>query len=104
MVGLRSGIKLVWKPFKSQFGDLRDDLSTAMDKVSTEVDIAEKEEAHAERERADKERRAQASRWDKTEHTHQKLESFFDEQTIRKVDQWLDPVNFEINYGAVVKL
>ncbi|KAI4109132.1 MAG: hypothetical protein LQ339_001938, partial [Xanthoria mediterranea] len=104
MVGLRSGIKLVWKPFKSQFGDLRDALSTAMDKVSTEVDIAEKEEAHAERERADKERKAQASRWDKTELTHQKLESFFDDQTIRKVDQWLDPVNFEINHGAAVKL
>ncbi|KAL8647244.1 MAG: hypothetical protein Q9226_006514 [Calogaya cf. arnoldii] len=104
MIGLRSMIKLVWKPFKTQFGDLREDLSTAMEKVSTEVDIAEKEEAHAERERAEKERRSQASRWDKTEHTHQKLESFFDEQSIRKVDQWLDPVDFEINHGAAVKL
>ncbi|KAL8665977.1 MAG: hypothetical protein Q9168_007587 [Polycauliona sp. 1 TL-2023] len=104
MIGLRSMVKLVWKPFKSQFGDLRDDLSTAMEKVSTEVEIAEKEEAHAERERADKERRAQASRWDKTEHTHQKLESFFDEQSIRKMDQWLDPVNFETNHGDAVKL
>lgn len=80
MIGLRSMVKLVWKPFKSQFGDLQVDLSTAMERVSTEVDIAEKEEAHAERQRADRERRAQASRWDKTEHTHQKLESFFDEQ------------------------
>ncbi|KAL8856574.1 MAG: hypothetical protein Q9178_006803 [Gyalolechia marmorata] len=104
MIGLRSMVKLIWKPFKSQFGDLRDDLSTAMEKVSTEVEIAEKEEAHAERERADKERRAQASRWDKAEHTHQKLESFFDEQSIRKLDQWLDPVDFQINHGAAVKL
>ncbi|KAL8993605.1 MAG: hypothetical protein Q9169_006219 [Polycauliona sp. 2 TL-2023] len=104
MIGLRSMVKLVWKPFKSQFGDLRDDLSTAMEMVSTEVEIAEKEEAHAERERADKERRAQASRWNRTEHTHQKLESFFDEQSIQKLDKWLDPVNFEVNHGAAVKL
>ncbi|KAI4086273.1 MAG: hypothetical protein LQ344_007691 [Seirophora lacunosa] len=104
MIGLRSMVKLVWKPFKAQFKDLQDELSTSMDKVSTEVEIAEKEEAHAERERADMERRAQASRWDKTQHTHQKLESFFDEQSIRKIDQWLDPVNFESNHDAAVKL
>lgn len=97
-------VKLVWKPFKVQFGDLQDQLSTSMDRVSAEVEIAEKEEAHAERDRADKERRAQAARWDKTEHTHQKLESFFDEQSIRRIDQWLDPVNFESNHEAAVKL
>ncbi|KAL8721231.1 MAG: hypothetical protein Q9225_002043 [Loekoesia sp. 1 TL-2023] len=104
MIGLRSMVKIVWKPFKAQFGDLQDELSTSMDRVSTEVEIAEKEEAHAERERAERERRAQASRWDKTEHTHQKLESFFDEQSIRKIDQWLDPVNFQTNHEAAVKL
>ncbi|KAL8732257.1 MAG: hypothetical protein Q9166_002829 [cf. Caloplaca sp. 2 TL-2023] len=104
MIGLRSMVKLAWKPFKVQFGELQDELSMSMDRVSTEVEIAEKEEAHAERERADKERRAQASRWDKTEHTHQKLESFFDEQSIRKVDQWLDPVNAKTNHGAAIKL
>ncbi|KAL8965830.1 MAG: hypothetical protein Q9197_006303, partial [Variospora fuerteventurae] len=104
MIGLRSMVKLVWKPFKAQFKDLQDELSTSMDKVSTEVEIAEKEEAHAERERADMDRRAQASRWDKTQHTHQKLESFFDEQSIQKIDQWLDPVNFGSNHDAAVKL
>ncbi|KAL8831739.1 MAG: hypothetical protein Q9170_005169 [Blastenia crenularia] len=104
MIGLRSMVKLVWKPFKAQFGDLQDELSTSMDRVSTEVEIAEKEEAHAERERAEKERRSQASRWDKTECTHQRIESFFDEQSIRKIDQWLDPVNVEINHEAAVKL
>ncbi|KAL9010697.1 MAG: hypothetical protein Q9173_004396 [Seirophora scorigena] len=104
MIGLRSMVKLVWKPFKAQFKDLQNELSTSMEKVSTEVEIAEKEEAHAERERADMERRAQASRWDRTQHTHQKLESFFDEQSIRKIDQWLDPVNFESNHDAAVKL
>ncbi|KAL9627542.1 MAG: hypothetical protein Q9204_006493, partial [Flavoplaca sp. TL-2023a] len=95
MIGLRSMIKLVWKPFKAQFGGLRADLSTAMEQAPTEVEIAEKEEAHAERERADKERLAQASRWDKTEHIHQKLESFFDEQSIQKVDKWLDPLQHQ---------
>ncbi|KAL8632574.1 hypothetical protein Q9189_001726 [Teloschistes chrysophthalmus] len=104
MIGLRSMAKMVWKPFKAQFGDYQTELSTCMDRVSTEVEIAEKEEAHAERDRAEKERRAQASRWDKTEHTHQKMESFFDEQNIRKIDQWLGPVNYDTNHEAAVKL
>ncbi|KAI4274984.1 MAG: hypothetical protein LQ337_003548 [Flavoplaca oasis] len=104
MIGIRSMIKLVWKPFKAQFGDLRANLSAAMEQVSAEVEIAEKEEGHAERERANKERRSQAFRWDKTEHTHQKMESFIDEQSMQKVDKWLDPVNFEDNHDAAVKL
>lgn len=104
MIGLRTMVKLVWKPFKAQFGEYQDELLTCMDRVSTEVDIAEKEEAHAERERADKERKAQASRWDKTERTHQKLELFFDEQSIRRIDHWPNPVNHEINHEAAVKL
>lgn len=104
MIGLQSMVKLVWKPFKAQFRDLQEELSSSMDKVSTEVEIAEKEEAHAERKRADMERRAQAKRWDKTETTHQKMNLFFDEQSIRKIDQWLDPVNFESNHDAAIKL
>lgn len=104
LVGLQSMLKLVWKPFKVQFGDLQDELSACMDRVSHEVEIAEKEEAHLERERAETERRAQASRWDKTEHTHQKLDFFFDEQLIAKVDQWLSPVDFVSNHEAAAKL
>ena len=104
MIGFQSMVKLIWKPFKAQFGDLQDELSTSMEKVSTEVEIAEKEEAHAERERAEKERRTQISRWDKAEHTYKKLDSFFDEQGMRKLDQWLDPVNYETNHEAAVKL
>ncbi|KAI4248968.1 MAG: hypothetical protein LQ352_005786 [Teloschistes flavicans] len=104
MIGLRSMAKMAWKPFKAQFGEYQSELSSCMDRVSTEVEIAEKEEAHAERDRAEKERRAQASRWDKTEHTQQKLESFFDEQNMRRIDQWLDPVNYETNHEAAVKL
>ncbi|KAL8752999.1 MAG: hypothetical protein Q9184_005556, partial [Pyrenodesmia sp. 2 TL-2023] len=96
MIGFRSLIKLVWKPFKAQFRDRQEELSSSMDKVSTEVEIAEKEEAHAERERADTERRVQAKRWDKTETTPP--EDGF------KIDQWLDPVNFESNHEAAVKL
>ncbi|KAL9611237.1 MAG: hypothetical protein Q9167_004120 [Letrouitia subvulpina] len=104
LVGLQSMLKLVWKPFKIQFGDLQDELSACMERVSHEVEIAEKEEAHMERERAETERRAQASRWDKTEHTHQKLEVFFDEQSIAKVDQWLGPVDFVSNHEAAARL
>ena len=104
MIGLRSMAKLVCKPFKAQFGDYQAELSSCMDRVSAEVDIAEKEEAHDGRERAAKERRAQASRWDKTEVAHQKLETFFDEQSMRRIDQWLNPVNHDSNHEAAIKL
>lgn len=43
LVGFQSGIKVLWKPFKAQFGDLQIDLAHSMDRVSKEVDIAEKE-------------------------------------------------------------
>ncbi|KAL8965214.1 MAG: hypothetical protein Q9183_003966, partial [Haloplaca sp. 2 TL-2023] len=96
--------KLPWKPFKAQFGDHQAELSSCMDRVSAEVDIADKEEAHEERERAAKERQAQAFRWEKADGTHRKLESFVDEQSTRRIDQWLDPVNHDSNHTAAVKL
>ncbi|KAL8919042.1 MAG: hypothetical protein Q9208_007008 [Pyrenodesmia sp. 3 TL-2023] len=83
MIGLRSMVKLMWKPFKTRFQDLQEELSVSMGRVSAKVEIAEKEKAHAERERADAERRAQAKRWDKTETSHQKMDLVFDEQSIR---------------------
>ncbi|KAL8898163.1 MAG: hypothetical protein Q9207_006845 [Kuettlingeria erythrocarpa] len=41
MIGLRSMVKLVWKPFKVQFGDLQEELSSSMDKVFTESSTIE---------------------------------------------------------------
>ncbi|KAI4182445.1 MAG: hypothetical protein L6R41_005970 [Letrouitia leprolyta] len=96
LVGFQSGIKVLWKPFKAQFGDLQIDLAHSMDRVS--------KEAQAERGRAEKERRLQATRWVKTEQTHQRLEPFLSEQSLRNLKNWLDPVNIESNYQAAVKV
>jgi hypothetical protein len=55
-VGLSTMIKLIWKPFKVQFGDIRTKLSECMTKIDHKINLAEKEEAHAERVRGAQER------------------------------------------------
>ena len=102
--GMQTMSKLIWKPFKIQFGEIHDKLLSCMDRVEIEVDLAEKEEAHMERERAEKERRAQSFRWERTRETHTKLEDFMDAQTLANLDQWLSPVNAELNHNAAIKL
>ena len=69
-----------------------------------EVDLAEKEEAHLERQRAERERRIQSFRWGKTQAAHSKIEEFIDEQNVAKVNQWLSPVDVEVNHLAATKL
>ena len=103
-MGLQTMTKLIWKPFKIQFGDLQDDLSTCMERIEMEVDLAEKEEAYLERQRAQQERRTQSFRWGKTQAAHSKIEEFIDEQNIVKVNQWLSPIDVEVNHLAAAKL
>jgi len=68
-VSLRTLSKLLWKPFKRQFGDLLDQLNDAMDIIKQEVALAENEESSLERGRAQEERQLQALRWE-VESTH----------------------------------
>ena len=68
-VGLRTISKLVWKPFKRQFGDLQVQLYGAMDVIKQEVTLAELEESNLERRKAQEERQLQALRWE-VESTH----------------------------------
>ena len=96
--------KLLWKPFKQQFGDIQETLQSCMDRVEREVDLAEKEEAHAERERAESDRRTGSFRWNKTEQTNQKIEDFLDDHNKSKVDQWLGLVNYDSNHKTAMKL
>lgn len=103
-IGLQTMSKLIWKPFKAEFGELQGELSACMERVEAEVDLAEKEEAHLERERAEKERRAQSFRWEQTQIAHAKFEDFLDDQNIAKVSQWLAPVDVEPNHTTAKKL
>lgn len=103
-LGLQTMSKLVWKPFKIQFGEIQEQLSACMERVEIEVDLAEKEEAHHERKRAEAERRTQSFRWEKTEMAHRKFEGFIEDQNIVKVNQWLSPARVELNHTAAMKL
>ena len=103
-IGLQTMTKLIWKPFKEEFGDINNELLACMERVDLEVDLAEKEEAHLERGRAEDERRAQSFRWEKTLMVHSRFEDFLDEQSIAKINHWLSPANAELNHTAARKL
>jgi len=103
-VGLSTMIKLIWKPFKIQFGEIRTKLSECMTKIDNEINLAEKEEAHAERVRAAQDRIVQGNRWEKTEKFHDKLQNEIDENEIAKVMKWLAPVDMSSNHKTSVKL
>ena len=131
-VGLRTLSKLVWKPFKSQFGDLQVQLYEAMDVIKQEVALAENEESSQERRKAQEERQLQALRWEaesthiqevkeeklravaereahlarwkETRQAHRTLENFVNDQDIAKIETWLSPADYNINHNAALKL
>lgn len=83
--GLSTLIKLVWKPFKVQFGEIRTRLSEFMAKNDYEINLAEKEEAHAERTRAAQERTVQTSRWEETEQVQKRWQSEVEDSEMEKI-------------------
>lgn len=103
-IGLTTMIKLIWKPFKVQFGDIRTRLADCMFKIDSEINLAEKEEAHAERVRASKERTIQASRWEATERFHNEWKANAEDNALEKVTKWLAPADVLSNHNASVKL
>jgi hypothetical protein len=103
-IGLSTMIKLIWKPFKIQFGEIRTKLTECMSKIDSEINLAEKEEAHAERVRAAKERTVQASRWEETEQFHKQWKTEVEENGLEKVTKWLAPADVLSNHTASVKL
>lgn len=103
-IGLSTIIKLVWKPFKVQFGDLRTKLSEVMSKIDSEINLAEKEEAHAERVRAAKDRIVQSNRWEETRQFQKLLHSDIEESSIEKVTRWLAPADVLSNHSSSTKL
>jgi hypothetical protein len=75
---MHAGIKLLWKPFKEQFG-------TTIGRIRYSVDLVEKEAVGAEMEQASEERaenrhfrEVQATRWDRAALHHQKIDAFVD--------------------------
>lgn len=131
-VGLRTLSKLLWKPFKRQFGDLQDRLSDAIDIIKQEVALAENEESSLERRRAREERQLQALRWEvesthiaeakeeksraleereaqlarwkETRQTHRTLEILVSDQDVARVEAWLSPADYSTNHVAALKL
>jgi hypothetical protein len=103
-VGLSSMVKLVWKPFKVQFEDIKIKLGDCMTKINDEISLAEKEEAHEERVRQAKDRIVQANRWEETEHFHKKWQNVSEDASMEKVTKWLAPADVLSNHNASVKL
>lgn len=76
--GLRTAMKLLWKPFKQQFGDTQDGMAFYIDIIELEVSAAEKEEAHNERAKAENERVLQTVHRQKNERHLEDAERFFE--------------------------
>ncbi|KAL2813360.1 ankyrin repeat-containing domain protein [Aspergillus granulosus] len=93
-VGLRAAWKLIWKPFKVQFGTIIDRIQSSMSRIEHEVDLAEKEFASDSRARAEDERKLQAARWD----------NLINRQELAQINQWLAPVNVAVNHNSATKL
>lgn len=103
-IGLSTMIKLIWKPFKIQFGEIRTKLTECMAKIDSEINLAEKEEAHAERLRAAKDRTVQKIRWEETEQFHQLWRTETEDDSQKKVAKWLAPADVLSNHSASAKL
>ncbi|KAJ5093256.1 hypothetical protein N7456_009117 [Penicillium angulare] len=103
-VGLHAAWKLIWKPFKMQFGSIVDQIRSCMVKIDHEVDVAEKELASKERTKADHERQLQTSRWDAMESHQKTVAQFIDQQRIDIMTHWLSPVNAASNHNSATKL
>ena len=103
-VGLSTLIKLVWKPFKVQFGEIRTRLSEVMAKIEFEINLAEKEEAHAERIKAAQNRVVQTRRWQETEQFQKRWQSEVEDSEIEKIIKWLAPADVLSNHTTSVKL
>ncbi|KAL2793672.1 ankyrin repeat-containing domain protein [Aspergillus keveii] len=93
-VGLRAAWKLIWKPFKVQFGGIIDRIKGSMSRIEHEVDLAEKELANEGRAKAEAERKLQAARWD----------TLVNKQELAQMNQWLAPVNAAVNHNSATKL
>jgi hypothetical protein len=103
-VGLSTMIKLIWKPFKVQFGDIKSKLIECMSKIEFEISLAEKEAAHDERVRAANDRFIQANRWELTEKFHNKWENEAVDSVREKIIKWLSPSDVIANHNASSKL
>ncbi|KAF3386295.1 Ankyrin-3, partial [Penicillium rolfsii] len=103
-VGLHAAWKLIWKPFKLQFGDIMDQIRSSLTRIDHEVDLAEKELANKERSKAEQERQLQISRWDALQSHQKSVTEFIDQQRIDYVNQWLSPVNAASNHTSATKL
>ncbi|KAJ5228992.1 hypothetical protein N7489_009700 [Penicillium chrysogenum] len=89
-VGLHAAWKLIWKPYKIQFGDIIERIRSSMVRIDHEADVAEKELANIS---------LGCSRIASKSVAH-----FIDQQRIDYVNQWLSPVNAASNHTSATKL
>jgi hypothetical protein len=96
-VSFASAIRLLWKPFSVQFGDIKGSIEKSVTAFTQEVDILEREAASGARSKDD-------HRWAKAEETQRILTEYIDSQSVTKVNEWLSPVNVAANHKAATAL
>lgn len=103
-------MKLLWKPFKEQFGDTQEAMAFYIDIVELEVAAAEKEEAHKERNMQQVFRKQSSAHQQEVAtflggnepavaFAYREANEFID-QDLRRMATWLSPANVEVNHRA----
>ncbi|KAK3318708.1 ankyrin repeat-containing domain protein [Apodospora peruviana] len=96
-VGLVTALRVLWKPFKVEFGGIKTRIERSVQAIESEADVAE-------RELANKERRRDDARWSRAEQSQRLLAEFIDDESAAKVNAWLSPVNVNANHKTASSL
>lgn len=96
-VSVSAAIRLAWKPFDSQFGEVKERLEKLVAAVSVEADLAERELVRGNQQKSQ-------SRWDAVIATNEKLNVVLDNDSIQQVNRLLAPVNVATSHKAISSL
>ncbi|PVH91500.1 hypothetical protein DM02DRAFT_734153 [Periconia macrospinosa] len=97
VVSLTAALTVLWKPFEVQFGDIKARIAKGVADIETEAELAEKELAQGERIKDN-------IRWSKMDAANQLTTAYIDDQSWKKVTEWLSPANVATNHNAATKL
>ncbi|GJN70066.1 hypothetical protein PLICBS_004118 [Purpureocillium lilacinum] len=97
VVTVSATLRLVWKPFETQFGEVQERIKKGIEVVSVEADLTEREMTRQETQKM--ELRALA-----TEKSQKNLDAFEERDRIAKVTSWLSPANVAASHKIATGL
>jgi hypothetical protein len=96
-VSVSAAIRLAWKPFDSQFGEVKQRLEKLVAAVTVEADLAERELVRSDQQKSQ-------GRWDTVIATNERLNVVLDNDSIQQVNRLLAPVNVAASHKAISSL